>query len=130
MNYVVGDFIIRLKNASSARRKDVVLPYSKLNKEIGHVLAKEGFLEKISEEDLNGKKVLVAHIRYQRRNPVLSGVRIVSKPSLRIHIKNQAVETVEKKGHVTAILSTNSGVMTGKQAQKKGVGGELLFTIW
>ncbi len=69
MNHLVSDFIIRVKNSAIAKRKEVVLPYSKINKEIGRVLVKEGFLENIKEEEVEGKKQLRAVIRYQNRIP-------------------------------------------------------------
>ena len=130
MNHSVSDFIIRIKNASLARRKSVVLPYSRLNKAIGNVLVTEKFLDDIQEEETDKKKVLTAVIRYERRTPVLTDVIIFSKPSLRIYSEAKNIQTVVKRGRGIAILSTSSGVMTAKDAQKKGVGGEVLFKIW
>src|SRR3989344_5340874 len=97
MNYLVADFMIRIKNSAISKRKEVVLPFSNLNKEIGKVLVKEGFLENIKEETVNGKKTL-----------------------------NEII----KRGKRKVVLSTNKGVMTAEDAQKKGVGGEILFAIW
>lgn len=124
------DFIIRIKNATLARRKEVVFPYSNLNKEIGKVLVKEGFLENIKEETTKGKKNLKAIITYEKRFPALTGVDIISKPSLRIYENANGILEIEKRGRKTAIVSTNQGVMTGKDAKKKGIGGEVIFTIW
>ena len=76
------------------------------------------------------KKVLIAKIAYEGRNPVLTDVSIESKPSLRVYSKKSAINETGKRGLNTAILSTNKGVMTGKEAWKKGVGGELLFKVW
>jgi small subunit ribosomal protein S8 len=129
MNYLIGDLIIRLKNAALARKKDVELPFSKVNKAITEVLTKEGFLESSKEEAVEGHKVLMATLRYHRRKPVLTNVEVISKPALRVYIGKDEIAKNQGRA-VTAILSTNSGVMTGKQAQKKGLGGELLFKIW
>jgi small subunit ribosomal protein S8 len=126
MNHKVSDFLIRIKNASLARRREVNLPYSKVNKEIGKVLVKEGFLEEIKDN----KGTLVATIKYDRRSPVLSGMTVVSKPSLRIYKGTKEIAGVERKGKHTVVLTTSMGVMTGKDARKKGVGGEILFEIW
>ncbi|MCL5970643.1 MAG: 30S ribosomal protein S8 [Patescibacteria group bacterium] len=124
------DFIIKIKNGAKALRRDVVLPYSNLNKEIGKVLVKENFLQDIKEETKDGKKILLAKIKYIKRSPAITNVAVISKPSLRVYVNSTNIEKTGKRGLNTAILSTSSGVMTGKEARKKGVGGELLFKIW
>lgn len=130
MNYQVSDFIIRLKNAAMARRHEVVLPFSKLNKAIGKVLVKKGFLDEIHDDEVLGKKILRGKIRYERRSPVLQNVEIFSKPSLRQYLRKADIKRKERKRLGTVILTTSMGVLTGEEAKKKGVGGELLFEIW
>jgi len=130
MNYQVSDFVIRIKNAALAKRKEVVLPYSKLNLAIGKVLVKNGFLENIKEEEENKKKVLKGTIKYERRQPVLSQIDIISKPSLRVYGHKNSIGELEKRGRRTVVVSTSQGVMIGKEARKKGLGGEILFAIW
>lgn len=129
MNYLVADFLIRIKNASAARRKSVRMPYSNINKAIAKVLVKEGFLAEVKEEEQEGKKVLVVGIRYARRKPVVNEVEIISKPSLRRYGNKQTVGLEERKNALVTVLSTSQGIMTGKDAIKKGIGGELLFKI-
>lgn len=124
------DFIIRLKNAALAKRRKVLVPLSNINKKIGQVLVKEGFLESIKETEASGKKVLEAEIRYEKRKPVLTDVNIVSKPSLRVHTPLSKILEIQKRGRYTVILSTNKGIMSSREALKKGVGGEVLFKIW
>lgn len=129
MNYVIGDFVIQLKNASLARKKVVVTPYANLSKAVAKVLKKEGFLDDVKEDIVDGHKVLQVSLRYARRKPVITDVDLVSKPSLRTYVG--VSEIASKQGRATtAILSTNVGVLPGKEAIKKGVGGELLFKIW
>lgn len=128
MNRKVIDFIIRIKNASLARRRVVSIPYSNLNKNIGKVLVKENYLEDLTSESNEGKKILVAHLKYQKRKPVLQGITIVSKPSLRVYEKNKNIG--QRRGFGALIISTSQGIMTEKEAKKKGVGGETLFRIW
>lgn len=129
MNYILGDFVIQLKNASMAHKKEVKSPYSNINKAIAQVLKKEGFLDSVQEETVEGKRFLVVNLRYQRRKPVITDLKLISKPSLRTYIGS--AEIAKKQGRAAiAILSTNTGVLTGKEAVKKGVGGELLFKIW
>ncbi len=124
-----GDFIIRIKNAYRARRKQVSMPFSKNSKAIAQVLVKEGFLAKVETTEVEGRKTLVAHLRYENRRPVFHDVKLISKPSLRVYIGRDDIAS-DKDRAMTAVVSTSSGVMTGKEALKKGVGGELLFKLW
>ncbi|MBI2034945.1 MAG: 30S ribosomal protein S8 [Candidatus Levybacteria bacterium] len=129
MIYSIGDFLIRIKNASLARRRVVTVPFSSLSESVGKVLQKEGFLEEIKTDDADGKKILVATLRFVRRKPVISGVKLISKPSIRSYIK--AAEMGKKvRGSSVKILSTNQGILTGKEALSKRIGGEFLFEIW
>lgn len=129
MNYTIGDFIIQLKNASLARKKEVVTPYANIKSAVAKVLIKEGFVDNIKTEEIEGRKMLIVALRYSRRKPTLTDVILVSKPSLRVYI--EAKEIGKKQGsNETAILSTNIGILTGKDAMKKKVGGELLFKIY
>ncbi|HZJ18244.1 MAG TPA: 30S ribosomal protein S8 [Patescibacteria group bacterium] len=130
MNYQIADFIIRIKNAALAKRKQVLLPYSKLNKEVGKVLVKKGFLEEIKESITDDKKTLTAIVKYYKRVPILTNVEIISKPSLRVYGTVKDVLEIEKRGKKTVIISTSKGVMTGNEAKKKGIGGEIIFAIW
>lgn len=130
MNHIVSDFVIRIKNAALARRKTVVLPYSKLTKNVGSVLVKEGFLDDIKEESQENKKSLVATITYEKLMPRFTDVIILSKPSLRKYARRNDAMNLRGRGLGTIIVSTSLGVMTGKEACQKGVGGELLFKIW
>lgn len=129
MNYVIGDFVIQLKNAAFAHRKAVVAPYANMSKAVAQVLKKEGFVDAISEETIDGKRMLTVSLRYQRRKPAITNIDLISKPSLRTYVTIH--EIAGKQGRAsTAILSTNVGILTGNDAIKKGVGGELLFKIW
>jgi small subunit ribosomal protein S8 len=129
MNYVIGDFIIQLKNAALAHRKEVVAPYANISKAVALALKKEGFVDGVSEETVDGKRMLNVSLRYQRRKPAITDIYLVSKPSLRTYVGSN--EIARKQGRAaTAVLSTNVGILTGNDAIKKGVGGELLFKIW
>lgn len=136
MNHKVSDFVIRIKNASLARRKKTIVPYCSINKALGQALIKEGYLESIKEVEHpkggeeSGKKVLEVVIKYERRNPVLSDVAIVSKPSLHVYASVSKIPEIRKRGRYTIILSTTKGIMTAKDAFKLGIGGEVLFKIW
>ncbi len=125
----VSDFIIRVKNASLANRREVTFPFSNLSKKIAELLVKEGFLEKSSVESVGGRKSIKAIIRYERRKPVFTDVKIVSKPSLRVYETTKKVVRFKKGNHLV-VVSTSKGIMTGDRARKEGVGGEILFEIW
>ncbi len=130
VNYTVSDFVTRIKNAAKARRKEIVSPYTRLSREIAEVLLKEGFLENVKEALDNKKKVLTLKIRYKNRVPVITDIKIVSKPSLRIYSGSKNLVQNQRKGMYTTILSTSKGILTGDEAQKKNLGGEVLFRIW
>jgi small subunit ribosomal protein S8 len=130
MNHLVSDFIIRIKNSATAKRKEVVLPFSNINKEIGKVLVKEGFLESFKEEEIDGRRQLRAVIKYENRIPVLTDVLVISKPSLRVYEPVKRILEIKKRGRRTVIVSTSQGVMSAEEANRKGVGGEVLFAIW
>lgn len=130
MNHSVSDLIIRIKNAALANRKQVELPFSNINKEIGKVLKNEGFLEDIKEVKQGNKRVLTAVIKYDKRNPVLNDVNIISKPSLRVYKTSKTIVDIERRGKHKVVISTSQGVMIGEDARKKNLGGEVLFEIW
>src|SRR5690242_6613378 len=119
MNHSVSDFITRIRNAAMARRREVELPYSNLNKEIGRVLQKEGYLSGIKEMKDKNKKTLQATIAYEKRIPVMSNIVIISKPSLRIYKPSKNISDIERRGRHKVVLTTSQGVMTGPEAIKK-----------
>lgn len=130
MNYHVADFVIRIKNAYLAHRREVTMPYSNSVKAISKVLVKEGYISEVKIEDAEGRKTLIVALRYVRRKPAVSDVKIISKPSLRVYVGTSDMTKTQRKDPMTSIVSTSHGVMTGKEALEKGVGGELLFKIW
>jgi small subunit ribosomal protein S8 len=122
------DFVIQLKNASLAHKRTITVPHIKLHQAIAKALVKDGFLEKVSEETIEGRKMLSISLRYQHRKPAITDVTIISKPSLRVYIGADEIATKQGRA-ATFVLSTNQGVMTGREAMKKKAGGELLFKI-
>ena len=130
MTYHVADFIIRIKNAYAARRQEVSMPFSNISLSVGKTLVKNGYLAEVKSEEVEGKKVIKATLRYARRKPVVTEVKIISKPSLRVYVSAKENASTSVKDAMTSILSTSQGIMTEKEALKKGVGGELLFKVW
>ncbi len=130
IGHPTSDLIIRIKNATLANRKEAEVPYSNMNKRILDLLSKEGFIGTIKTEGKDPKKVIKVGIKYERRLPLLNGVNILSKPSLRIYKDSKGIEKIERRGKHKVFVSTNQGIMTGSEAKKKGIGGEVLFEIW
>lgn len=124
----ISDFIIRIQNASRAKLSVVSLPYSNMKEAIAEVLEQEGYITGI---DKKAKKdgVLSVTLAYKDGMPVVQGVKRISKPSRRLYVGVRDIKAV-KRGYGAVVLSTPSGVMSGKQAKIKNVGGEVLFEIW
>ena len=126
----IADMLTRIRNAIMARHDFVLVPSSKMKLSIARILKEEGFIS--DYEVLRGKpyRVIKIYLKYQERNqPVLTGLERVSKPGLRVYTQRQEIPRVYG-GLGIAIMSTPIGVMTGQQAWKRGVGGELLCYVW
>jgi small subunit ribosomal protein S8 len=122
--------LTRLRNANSAHHDTVTMPFSKLKSHIAEILQAEGYITGWSVEDAPVGKNLTITLKYgPSRERALSGVRRVSKPGLRVYAKSTNLPRV-LGGLGVAILSTSSGLLTDRQAQSKGVGGEVLAFVW
>ena len=126
----VADFLTRLRNANSAYHETVSLPYSKLKANIAEILKSEGYIATIKVEDAEVGKTLTIDLKYgPNRERSIAGIKRVSKPGLRVYAKSTELPRV-LGGLGIAILSTSSGLLTDRQAAKKGVGGEVLAYVW
>ena len=126
----VADFLTRLRNANSAYHETVSLPYSKLKANIAEILKSEGYIATIKIEDAEVGKTLTIDLKYgPNRERSIAGIKRVSKPGLRVYAKSTELPRV-LGGLGIAILSTSSGLLTDRQAAKKGVGGEVLAYVW
>ncbi len=126
----IADFLTRLRNANTAHHDTVVIPFSKLKSHIAEILQAEGYIAGWTVEDAQVGKNLVVTLKYgPNRERALAGVKRVSKPGLRVYAKSTKLPKV-LGGLGVAILSTSSGLLTDKQAAKKGVGGEVLAYVW
>ena len=126
----IADMLTRIRNAIMARHDFVPVPASKMKLSIARILKEEGFIT--DYEVLRGKpyRVIKIYLKYQDRNkPVLVGLERVSKPGLRVYTQSKEIPRVYG-GLGIAILSTAMGVMTGHQAWRRGIGGELLCYVW
>jgi small subunit ribosomal protein S8 len=126
----IADMLTRLRNANSAYHDSVTMPYSKLKQHIAEILQAEGYIAGWGVEDAPVGKNLTIRLKFgPNRERSLAGVRRVSKPGLRVYAKSTNLPRV-LGGLGVAILSTSSGLLTDKQAAKKGVGGEVLAYVW
>ena len=127
----IADMLTRIRNANMAERKEVYMPHSKMKSEIARILKSEGFIKDyIMEKDENAKSVLRVFLKYTiDREPVIQGLRRISKSSCRKYVASDEVPRV-LGGIGIAILSTSSGVMTDSEARKQKIGGEVLCYIW
>ena len=126
----VADLLTRLRNANSAFHDTVTLPHSKLKVNIADILKAEGYIADWRVEDARVGKTLVLDLKYgPNRERSIAGIKRVSKPGLRVYAKSNEIPKV-LDGLGVAILSTSSGLLTDRQASKKGVGGEVLAYVW
>ncbi|WP_113700182.1 30S ribosomal protein S8 [Nonomuraea lactucae] len=126
----IADMLTRLRNANSAYHDSVSMPYSKIKAHIAEILQQEGYIQSWSVEDAKVGKNLVVELKFgPTRERSLAGLRRVSKPGLRVYAKKDNLPRV-LGGLGVAIISTSAGLMTDKQAGKRGVGGEVLAYVW
>ncbi|MGA2174701.1 MAG: 30S ribosomal protein S8 [Verrucomicrobiota bacterium] len=128
MSDPISDMLTRIRNASRALLPEVHVPHSKLKESIAHLLKREGYIAEVAVE---GKlpKTIKLKLKYSGRKCVIEGLRRASSPGLRRYVGAQKVPAV-RAGMGTSILSTSEGILTGTQARKKNLGGELLCEIW
>ena len=126
----IADMLTRLRNASAAHHDEVAMPHSKIKEGIATILKSEGYVADVRTEDAQVGKTLVVGLKYgPNRERSISGVRRVSKPGLRVYAKRGGMPRV-LGGLGIAIISTSSGLLTDRQAEQKGVGGEVLAYVW
>ncbi len=125
----IGDMLTRIRNAALAHKTEVELPSSKLKAAVAKLLVREGYLTRAEESKNEHGKLLHVTLAYAGKEPQLTGAKRVSKPGLRWYVNNKKIPVV-MGGVGIAILSTPQGVMSGKDAKTKGIGGELLCEVW
>ena len=128
----IADMLTRLRNANQAYHDDVTMPYSKLKQGVAEILQQEGYISSFEVTDNAPAvgKTLTITLKYGRnRERSLAGVRRISKPGLRVYAKHTGLPKV-LGGLGVAIISTSQGLLTDRQANKNGVGGEVLAFVW
>ena len=125
----IADMLTRIRNANSMRYKEVEVPASKIKIEIARILKEEGFISDYKVKKNNIQDNIVLYLKYSGKERVITGLKRISKPGLRVYAKAEEIPTV-LSGLGIAIISTSKGLMTDKNARKASLGGEVLAYIW
>ena len=125
----IADMLTRIRNANQMRYKEVEVPASKIKNEIARILKAEGFIVDYKVKKNNIQDILVLSLKYVDKERVITGLKRISKPGLRVYVKAEEVPSV-LSGLGIAIISTSKGVMTDKEARANSLGGEVLAYIW
>ena len=125
----IADMLTRIRNANAMRYNEVSVPASKLKIELARILKEEGFIKnyKVVKDDAQGSIVIT--LKYVNKERVITGLKRISKPGLRVYAKSSEIPKV-LNGLGIAIISTSKGIMTDKEARKQNLGGEVLAYIW
>jgi len=126
----IADYLTRIRNALRADLPEVEIPSSRLKKELSRILVEQGYIQNFELEPTAVGESIKIQLKYtDDRDPVISGLKRVSRPGRRRYVGGDRVPKVQG-GMGTAIISTSSGVMTGHEAREKGVGGEVVAFVW
>ncbi|GAC1500787.1 MAG: 30S ribosomal protein S8 [Chamaesiphon sp.] len=130
-NDTIADMLTRIRNANLARHQTTEIPATRMTLNIARVLKSEGFIADFEEAGEGVKRNLVLSLKYKGKNrqPIITALRRVSKPGLRVYSNRKELPRV-LGGIGIAIISTSSGIMTDREARRQGVGGEVLCYVW
>ncbi len=130
MTDVIADMLTRIRNANQMRYTEVRIPASNLKLELAKILKEEGFIKDYKKEENNNQGEIVVELKYgANKERVITGLKRISKPGLRVYVKADEVPKV-LNGLGIAIISTSRGIMTDKEARRQNLGGEVLAYIW
>ncbi|MEN9572963.1 MAG: hypothetical protein RL514_818 [Verrucomicrobiota bacterium] len=129
MSDPISDLLTRIRNGGNAQLQVVEIPHSKMKESIAHVLKREGYVSDVIIEGAVATKKIKVKLKYLGRKSVIDGLKRVSTPGLRRYVGSDEIPRV-RNGMGTAILSTPSGILTGNEARRQNVGGELLCYVW
>jgi len=125
----ISDMLTRIRNAQAVLHKTVVIPFSKFKFSLAEILEKEGLIGKISTQGRKTKKTIKIELKYDNNKPVISSIKRISKQGQRIYIKKDELKPI-RQGYGFVIISTSQGLMTNNEANKKGLGGELICEVY
>ena len=125
----IADMLTRIRNALTAKHETVEIPASNMKKAIAEILLNEGYISNVEIKEDGVQGSIVVTLKYSKDGNVITGLKRISKPGLRVYAKSNEIPTV-LNGLGTAILSTSKGIMTDKKARELHVGGEVLAFVW
>lgn len=126
----IADLLTRIRNGAQARKEQVDVPWSNVKARLVEVLTAEGYLKEHSIVEQDGHRVLRVWLRYDAQNrPVITGLKRVSRPSLRVYVGADAIPAI-RGGLGVNIISTPAGILADREARKRNVGGELMCSVW
>jgi small subunit ribosomal protein S8 len=125
----IADMLTRIRNASRALLPVVAIPHSRVKESLANILKKEGYVAEVLVDGDKTKKTIKLRLKYEGKKSVIEGLKRVSKPGLRNYVGALEIPRV-RGGLGVAVVSTSEGVMTGQDARKKNIGGELLCYVW
>lgn len=126
----LADMLTRVRNASAVKHESVDVPASNIKKEVARILLEEGFIKSFDVIEDGKQGIIRIQLKYSReKEKVITGIKRISKPGLRVYAKKDDVPRV-LGGLGVAIISTSNGLITDKQARDKGVGGEVIAYVW
>ena len=126
----IADMLTRIRNANSMGYEEVTVPASKLKVELARILKEEGFIKDYKVESVGVEKNILLTLKYgNKKEKVITGLKRISKPGLRVYVRSDEVPKV-LNGLGIAIISTSKGIMTDKEARKLNIGGEVLAYVW
>ena len=128
MTDTISDMLTRIRNASRVNLPTVEMPHSKMKESIAHILKKEGYVAEVAVDGKPAKKIKLK-LKYDGKKSVIEGLRRVSSPGLRRYVGATEIPRV-RNGLGISVVSTSHGVMTGTQARKSNLGGELICYVW
>lgn len=123
------DLLTQLKNAQAVKKESIKVPYSKMDERILEILKENNFINDFDKKGRGVKRIIEIELKYETEGKAISGVKFISKPSLRLYISYKNIKQV-RNGYGLLIISTPKGIITGKEARRMKVGGEMLFKIW
>ncbi|MBI2611305.1 30S ribosomal protein S8 [Candidatus Gottesmanbacteria bacterium] len=125
----IADMLIRIKNGYLARKTEVVIPFSKVKENILKALEIKGYIKNVKKSAVENKAQLKVELVYDKNKPALTEIIRVSRPSVRVYTQKDSIPRI-LGGLGTVIVSTPQGIMTGEEARKKGLGGEIICKVW
>lgn len=125
----ISDFFTRIKNGYRARKDSVIVPYSKMKEEIARLLEARGYIASSEKKGRKVRKFLEINLRYEGKEPALADFKRISKPSQRLYTDARSIRAV-RQGSGLLVVSTSKGLMSGDDARKAGIGGEMIAEVW